>query len=117
MSRTDKFTAHGAFYRAEARADGERWMIAVYRNGSLATVTEYRGPPHSLNDRALAFAFEAVRDLADQGWLVFDRMHVDRLVASCPLRDEALAFAALMNRDPVRPAMAARREIRMGSQY
>jgi len=67
MSRTVKFTAHGAFYRAEARADGERWMIAVYRNGSLATVTEYRGPPQSLNDRALAFAFEAVRDLADEG--------------------------------------------------
>jgi hypothetical protein len=68
MSRTDKFTAHGAFYRAEARPDDERWMITVYRNGSLATVTgEYRGPPRSLNDRALAFAFEAVRDLADQG--------------------------------------------------
>jgi hypothetical protein len=69
MSRTDKFTAHGAFYRAEARADGESWMITLYRNGSLATVTgEYRGPPQSLNDRALAFAFEAaVRDLADQG--------------------------------------------------
>ena len=43
-------------------------MITVYRNGSLASVTgEYRGPPRSLNDRALAFAFEAVRDLADQG--------------------------------------------------
>jgi len=69
MSRTDKFTAHGAFYRAEARADGESWMITLYRNGSLATVTaEYRGPPHSLNDRALAFAFEAVRDLADQAY-------------------------------------------------
>jgi len=67
VSRTDKFTAHGAFYRAEARTDGERWMITVYRNGSLATVTEYRGPPRSLTDRALTFAFEAVRDLADRG--------------------------------------------------
>ena len=65
MSRTDKFTAHGAFYRAEARADDERWMITVYRNGSL--VSDYRGPPRSQNDRALAFAFEAVRDLADEG--------------------------------------------------
>jgi hypothetical protein len=34
-------------------------------------------------------------------WLVLDRMHADRLVASCPLLDEALAFAALMNRNPV----------------
>jgi hypothetical protein len=33
-------------------------------------------------------------------WLVLDRMHTDRLVASCPLRDEAVAFAALMNRNP-----------------
>ena len=43
-------------------------MITVYRNGSLASVIEYRGPPHSLNDRALAFAFEAVRDLADEAY-------------------------------------------------
>jgi hypothetical protein len=34
-------------------------------------------------------------------WLVLDRMHAGRLAASCPLRDEAIAFAALMNRDPV----------------
>jgi hypothetical protein len=67
MSRTDKFTAHGAFYRSEARPDAERWMITIYRNGSLATGSEYRGPPHSLSDRALAFAFETVRELADQG--------------------------------------------------
>ena len=38
MSRTVKFSAHGAFYRAEARSDGEGWMITVYRNGSLASV-------------------------------------------------------------------------------
>ena len=34
-------------------------------------------------------------------WHISDRWHSDRLVASCPLRDEALAFAAPMNRDPV----------------
>jgi hypothetical protein len=68
MSRTDKFRAHDAFYRAEARPDGEKWMIAVYRNGSLASVTgEYPGPARSLTDRALAFVFQAVRDLADRG--------------------------------------------------
>ena len=67
MSRTDKFTTHGAFYRSEARPlpGGERWTITVYRNGSVAT--EFRGPPLALDDRALAAAFEAVRDLADQG--------------------------------------------------
>ena len=38
--------------------------------------------------------------------VVLDRMHADRLVASCPLRDEALAFAALMNRNFGRGAPA-----------
>jgi hypothetical protein len=67
MSRTDKFTALGVFYRAKARPNGDRWMITVYLNGSLATLTEFQGPPFALNDRALTVAFEAVRDLADQG--------------------------------------------------
>jgi hypothetical protein len=42
-----------------------------------------------------------VSRLSGGPWVVLDRTHADRLVASCPLRDEALAFAALMNRDPV----------------
>jgi hypothetical protein len=42
-----------------------------------------------------------VSRLSGGPWLILDRRHSDRLVASCPLRDEALAFAALMNRDPV----------------
>ena len=42
-----------------------------------------------------------VSRLSGGPWLVLDRTHADRLVASCPLRDEALAFAAIMNRDPV----------------
>src|SRR5579875_2367170 len=34
-------------------------------------------------------------------WLVIDRLHNGRLVASCPLEDDARAIAALMHRDPV----------------
>ena len=34
-------------------------------------------------------------------WQVIDGLFVDRLVASCPVEDEACAVAALMNRDPI----------------
>ena len=43
----------------------------------------------------------AVSPLRGGPWLVLDRVHADRLVASCPLEDDAHAIAALMNRDPV----------------
>jgi hypothetical protein len=43
----------------------------------------------------------AVSRLSGGPWLVLDRVHADRLVASCPVEDEAHAVAALMNRDPV----------------
>ena len=43
-------------------------------------------------------------DLKGPGWrgrLMIDGLFVDRLVASCPVEDEACAVAALMNRDPI----------------
>ena len=43
----------------------------------------------------------AVSRLSGGPWLVLDRVHADRLVASCPVENEAHAVAALMNRDPV----------------
>src|SRR5271157_4862066 len=64
MSRTSRFMAHGAFFRAEARATGERWRVKVFRNGSF--IVDAEGPPHALDDRALATAFESVRFLAEQ---------------------------------------------------
>ena len=64
MSRTYKFMAHDAFFRAEARATRERWRVKVFRNGSFIVETE--GPPGALDDRALASAFDDVRRLAEQ---------------------------------------------------
>jgi len=64
MSRTYRFMAHGAFFRAEARATQERWRVKVFRNGSFIVETE--GPPGALDDRALASAFDDVRRLAEQ---------------------------------------------------
>jgi hypothetical protein len=42
-----------------------------------------------------------VKQLGSGPCLVVDRLHNDRLVASCPLEDDAHAIAALMRRDPV----------------
>ena len=42
-----------------------------------------------------------VKRLQNGPWLVVDRLHNDRLVASCPIEDDAHAIAALMHRDPV----------------
>jgi hypothetical protein len=56
--------AHGAFFRAEARATQERWRVKVFRNGSFIVETE--GPLGALDDRALALAFDEVRRLAEQ---------------------------------------------------
>ena len=42
-----------------------------------------------------------VKRLGAGPWLVLDRAHAERLVASCPIEDDASAVAALMNRDPV----------------
>jgi hypothetical protein len=65
MSRTYRFMAHGAFFRAEARATRERWMVRVFRNGRFIVDTE--GPLGALDDRALATAFDDVRRQAEQG--------------------------------------------------
>ena len=70
MTRTFKFPVHGAFYRLEARATQDRqhvdrWRVKVYRNGSFVAETE--GPPHLIDDRALASAYEAAQMLAKQG--------------------------------------------------
>lgn len=42
-----------------------------------------------------------VKRLQNGPWLVIDKIQGDRLVASCPLEDDAHAIAALMHRDPV----------------
>jgi hypothetical protein len=42
-----------------------------------------------------------VKRLQGGPWLVIDQLQKDRLVASCPLEDDAHAVAALMHRDAV----------------
>jgi hypothetical protein len=65
LSRTCKFTALGAFFRLEARATPERWMVNVFRNGSF--ISEMEGRPRALDDDALAQAFEVVKIAAEKG--------------------------------------------------
>jgi hypothetical protein len=65
MSRTFRFMAHGAFFRAEARATRERWMVRVFRNGRF--IVDTGGQLGALDDRALASTFDDVRRQAEEG--------------------------------------------------
>jgi hypothetical protein len=40
------------------------------------------------------------RDAEGGNWVIVDGGYKDRLVASCPAKDEAMAIAALLNGDP-----------------
>jgi hypothetical protein len=63
--RVFMFAAHGALYRAEARAARGRWICKVYRNSRYITETD--GALSSPSMATLKVAFEAVRCSAREG--------------------------------------------------
>jgi hypothetical protein len=54
-----------------------------------------------VQDHTSPYRFTA-RSATGGSWVIVDGGCKDRLVASCPAKDEAMAIAALLNGDPTR---------------